>query len=517
MMDNDTVICLENVSVIYRLPRERLSGIKEYTIRFIQRRLEYHEFWALRDVSFEVKRGQVFGVIGRNGAGKSTLLKVIAKVLFPTQGRVVMRGRVAPLLEVGAGFQPELTGRENVFLNSTLLGRTHKDTERLLPEILDFAELEDFIDAPLRTYSTGMVARLGFSVATCIRPEILLVDEVLSVGDAQFQQKCLDRMYSFLDHGTTVVIVSHGMGTIESFCSRALWLNNGRVEACGAADEVARQYVKRFRPQPKADQPVEAVAVAVTDAPFPEEPDLVAVEPAVVEPAPVPALLLPPIPAGPAEPTWSESKSYLTYPDREAVYSAAEVLNIQHGSLTAWVRFRTDQYLWGGIIFHSDDSRYVLFTAGEYFEPGSPPIPLVTARAGGNQRAIDTFYGTVKFPEVSLKLDQISLNEWHLLCLTWQGYPDGSLRLYVDEEMAGEAVYDHHYDNHYRLASQIAIGHRPREWVGELVQKEDGTLEDLRPNTTGSITNSGMEVHSVRLYQRVLTEPDIVSILSEKP
>lgn len=516
MMDNDTVICLENVSVVYRLPRERLSGIKEYTIRFLQRRLEYHEFWALRDVSFEVKRGEVFGVIGRNGAGKSTLLKVIAKVLFPTQGRVVMCGRVAPLLEIGAGFQPELTGRENVFLNSTLLGRTHKDTERLLPEILDFAELEDFIDAPLRTYSTGMVARLGFSVATCIRPEILLVDEVLSVGDAQFQQKCLDRMYSFLDQGTTVVIVSHGMGTIESFCSRALWLNNGRVEAYGAADEVARQYVQRFRPKPKADASAESAAGAVSDAPFPEEPDLVPVAPATAEPASVPALSLPPIPPGPTEPTWNESKTYLTYPDRESVYSAAEVLNIQHGSLTAWVRFRTDQNLWGGIIFHSDDSRYVLFTSGEYSEPDSPPTPLVTARAGGNHRAVDTFYGTVKFPEVCVKLDKISLNEWHLLCLTWQGYPEGRLHLYVDGEMAGEAIYDSHYDNHYRLASQIAIGYRPREWVGELVQKEDGTLVDLRPETTGSVTNSGMEVHGVRLYQRTLIDQEITAILADK-
>jgi len=516
-MSSDEVIRLENVSVVYRLPRERLSGIKEYTIRFLQRRLEYHEFWALREVSFEVRRGEVFGVIGRNGAGKSTLLKVVAKVLYPTQGRVVMRGKVAPLLEIGAGFQPELTGRENVFLNSTLLGRSRKETEQLLPEILDFAELEDFIDAPLRTFSTGMVARLGFAVATCLRPEILLVDEVLSVGDAQFQQKCLDRMYSFLDKGTTIVIVSHGMGTIESFCDRALWLHNGRVEACGKAEDVARQYVKRFRPQPEKEKPGEA------SAPFPEEPALTPEELARWEAAPVPALLLPPVPAGPAEPTWDKARDYITYPNQEAVYTADNVLEVRHGSLTAWARFRSDQYLWGGMIFHSDDSRYVLYTGGVYPESGGQPAPLVTARAGGNRRAVDTFYGTVNFPEVTAKLDQPALlkgdilNEWHLLCLTWQGYPEGRLQLYVDGSMAGETNYDHRHDNHYRLANQIAIGYRPREWLGELEQNEDGTLVESRPETTASVANSGMEVHGVRLYQHTLTEQEIAAILAERP
>jgi ABC-2 type transport system ATP-binding protein len=516
-MSSDAVIRLENVSVVYRLPHERLSGIKEYTIRFLQRRLEYHEFWALRDVSFEVKRGEVFGVIGRNGAGKSTLLKVVAKVLFPTQGRVVMRGRVAPLLEIGAGFQPELTGRENVFLNSTLLGRSHKETDSLLPEILEFAELEEFIDAPLRTYSTGMVARLGFSVATCMRPEILLVDEVLSVGDAQFQQKCLDRMYSFLDQGTTVVIVSHGMGTIESFCDRALWLHNGRVKAYGAAEDVARQYVQHFRPQSEKEKPDKG------SVPFPDEPVLTPEELARSEATSMPALSLSPVPAGPAEPTWSGARDFITYPNREGVYPAAEALEVRHGSLTAWVRFRSDQHLWGGVIFHSDDSRYVLYTGGEYPEGGSQPVPLVIARAGGNRRAIDTFYGTVNFPEVVVKLDQPAslkgevLNEWHLLCLTWQGYPEGRLQLYVDGVMAGETIYDRRHDNHYRLYNQIAIGHRPREWLGELVQNEDGTLVDSRPETTASVTNNGMEVHGVRLYQRVLSEQEIAAILDIKP
>jgi ABC-type polysaccharide/polyol phosphate transport system ATPase subunit len=197
----------------------------------------------LTDVSFEVFRGEVFGVVGRNGAGKSTMLKVMARVLHPTRGRVVMCGRVAPLLELGAGFHPELTGRENVYLNSSLLGYTRKQVDSLFSSILDFAEIGDFIEAPLRTYSTGMVARLGFSVATCMRPDILLVDEVLSVGDSRFQEKCLARMNSFQELGTSIVIVSHNMETVKNFCSRALWLNHGQAEVIGPVSEVIKGYI----------------------------------------------------------------------------------------------------------------------------------------------------------------------------------------------------------------------------------------------------------------------------------
>ncbi len=240
--DDRSVIEFENVSVLYRVPHERVSGIKEYTIRWLQRRIAYQEFWALRDISFVVKRGEVFGVIGRNGAGKSTMLKVMARVLHPTRGRVVMRGKVAPLLELGAGFHPELTGRENVFLNNALLGYTRKDTESQFQSIVEFAEISDFIDAPLRTYSTGMVARLGFAVATSVRPEILLVDEVLSVGDSRFQEKCLARMNSFQKLGTTIVIVSHSMQTISNFCHRALWLNEGKITSIGDVSKVIGNY-----------------------------------------------------------------------------------------------------------------------------------------------------------------------------------------------------------------------------------------------------------------------------------
>ncbi len=240
--DNDTVIRLEDVSVRYRLPRERIVSIKEYAIRKLQRRVQYNDFWALTDVGLEIKRGEVFGIIGCNGAGKSTLLKVISRVLKPTRGRVWLRGRVAPLLELGAGFHPELTGRENVFLNGLLIGYTRAKIESLFSQILDFSEIADFIDAPLRTYSTGMVARLGFAVATMAQPDILIVDEVLSVGDQHFQKKCQDRIQRFQENQTTIILVSHGMQTITSMCERAAWLEKGRLRAIGEARDVVDQY-----------------------------------------------------------------------------------------------------------------------------------------------------------------------------------------------------------------------------------------------------------------------------------
>ncbi len=236
------VLQLSDVSVLYRVPRERVSGIKEFAIRWLQRKVQYEEFWALQGVSFEVQRGEVFGVVGQNGSGKSTMLKVMARVLHPSRGRIVVRGRIFPLLELGAGFHSELTGRENVYLNNALLGHTRKETDRLFQSIVDFAEISDFIDAPIRTYSTGMIARLGFSVATCVQPDILLVDEVLSVGDTRFQEKCLARMQAYREQGTTIVIVSHNLATIENFCQRAVWLDHGHARALGNVAEVVRQY-----------------------------------------------------------------------------------------------------------------------------------------------------------------------------------------------------------------------------------------------------------------------------------
>lgn len=238
----ETAILVDNVSVRYRVPRERIGTFKEYMIRRVQRRVQHDDFCALQDVSFQVHAGEVLGIIGRNGAGKSTLLKVIARVLRPTEGRVRIRGRVAPLLEFGAGFHPELTGRENVFLNGALLGFSHSEMQAKFKEIVDFAELWDFIDAPLRTYSSGMVARLGFAVATDVNPDILIIDEVLSVGDTAFQQKSIERIQGFRAAGATILFVSHSLGMVEAMCDRILWLDHGQVMADGNPDAVIRRY-----------------------------------------------------------------------------------------------------------------------------------------------------------------------------------------------------------------------------------------------------------------------------------
>jgi len=237
-------VTFEDVSVCYRVPKEKLSGIKEYAIRLIQRRLQFEDFWALRGVNFQVRKGEVFGIVGRNGAGKSTSLKIIARILQPTKGRMITRGSIAPFLELGAGFHPELTGRENIFLNSALLGYSRKQTNEHLDEIIEFANIGDFLEAPIRTYSTGMIARLGFSVATTVRPDILLIDEVLSVGDVSFQEKCVTRINSFRDEGTTIVIVSHAMETIKQICERAMWLGDGEIRGIGPASEVVNDYIE---------------------------------------------------------------------------------------------------------------------------------------------------------------------------------------------------------------------------------------------------------------------------------
>jgi len=253
--DRQTLIRLEQVSVSYHAPRERIRTIKEYAIRTLKGGVTHQEFQALSEVSFDVRAGEVFGIVGRNGAGKSTLLKVISRVLRPTSGRVQVEGHVAPLLELGAGFHSELSGRENIFLNGTLLGLKRAEIESAFDEIVDFAELWDFVDAPLRTYSTGMAVRLGFSVATAFRPDILLVDEVLSVGDERFQEKCAARMTEFRQQGTTILLVTHDSRLVMSMCDRALWLDHGRVGAVGPVDQVISAYhaaADRLQPQRRA-------------------------------------------------------------------------------------------------------------------------------------------------------------------------------------------------------------------------------------------------------------------------
>jgi ABC-type polysaccharide/polyol phosphate transport system ATPase subunit len=239
----EPAILLDTVSVRYIAPGERIGSFKEYAIRRLQGRVDFRVVWALREVSLSIGVGEVFGIIGRNGAGKSTLLKVLARVLRPTSGRVVVRGRVAPLLELGSGFHVELTGRENVYLNGMLLGMSAADLDRLYPEIVEFAEIGEFIDAPLRTYSTGMVTRLGFAVATAQRPEILLLDEVLSVGDIGFQEKCKARIDDFRRQGTTIILISHSPQLLRDTCARAAWLDHGHLRGSGAVDDVLAAYL----------------------------------------------------------------------------------------------------------------------------------------------------------------------------------------------------------------------------------------------------------------------------------
>lgn len=242
-----SIINLENVSVRYRLPSERIGTLKEYTIRLLQRRVRHRDFWAVHDLSLSINRGEVFGIVGDNGAGKSTLLKVISKVLRPTTGRVRIYGKIAPLLELGAGFHPELSGRENVFLNGALLGYSHEEMTAVFDEVVDFSELSEFIDAPIRTYSSGMYARLGFAVATAHQPEILIVDEILSVGDEAFQRKCTDRITGFRENGATVLMVSHNLGLISEMCDRAAWLDHGKLMKIGTAEKVIEMYREGFQ------------------------------------------------------------------------------------------------------------------------------------------------------------------------------------------------------------------------------------------------------------------------------
>ena len=243
---NMQAICVTGVSVKYRLPKQAIRSIKEYVVyRLKGGRNEYHEFWALKSVDIESQRGKVVGIIGRNGAGKSTLLKVLAGVIKPIEGKVQMNGRIAPLIELGAGFDPELTGRENTYLNGTILGCTNREISQKIDQIIAFSELGEFIDAPLRTYSSGMIARLGFAIATDVDPDILIVDEILGVGDAGFQAKCTKRMEGFTEKGVTILLVTHDLAQVEKMCDYVYWLERGTVHTHGKPSEVVAEY-KRF-------------------------------------------------------------------------------------------------------------------------------------------------------------------------------------------------------------------------------------------------------------------------------
>lgn len=236
------MIKVDNVTLDYKVQHQKTSGLKEYVINYFKGKITYDAFRALEDVSFEIKQGEVVGVIGRNGAGKSTLLKVIAGVLKPTAGTVEIKGALSPMLELGTGFDYDLTGRENIFLNGAILGYSKEFLESKYQEIIDFSELEEFIDQPLRTYSSGMAMRLGFSVSVMVNPEILIVDEVLGVGDAHFMEKSQSKMRELISGGTTVLMVSHNLPSIEKFCSRVIWLDQGNLIMDGNANEVCREY-----------------------------------------------------------------------------------------------------------------------------------------------------------------------------------------------------------------------------------------------------------------------------------
>jgi ABC-2 type transport system ATP-binding protein len=237
------IVEAQRLGLTYRLARNSASSAKEFAIRLLKRQVSYERLQALDDVSFSVAQGEVFGVIGHNGAGKSTLLKILARVLPPTAGRVVVRGAVAPMIELGAGFNGEMTGRENVVLYGALLGREPRDMRRRAEAIAEWAGLVEFLDVPVRSYSTGMVARLGFSVATDTRPDLLIVDEVLSVGDQEFQTRSADRIAEMMRGGTSVVLVSHALETVRDLAQRVMWLDHGRAKMLAPAADVIDSYI----------------------------------------------------------------------------------------------------------------------------------------------------------------------------------------------------------------------------------------------------------------------------------
>lgn len=241
-MKEITAVKVKNVGMRFNLSQERVDNLKEYLIKFVRRDLKYDEFWALKDIDFEIKKGERLGVLGLNGSGKSTLLKVVSGVLKPSVGSVQTKGIVAPLLELGAGFSAEYTGRENIYLYGAVLGYTKEFLDEKFDEIVDFSGLGEFIEVPLKNYSSGMKARLGFSIATVVEPDILILDEVLSVGDKKFRRKSEKKIMSMFDRGVTVLFVSHSLEQVCRLCDRAIILDSGRLVAKGSVEKVARIY-----------------------------------------------------------------------------------------------------------------------------------------------------------------------------------------------------------------------------------------------------------------------------------
>ena len=239
-----TVIKVKDVGMEFNLSQEKVDNLKEYIIKLLKRELLFQEFWALKNISFEIKKGDRVGIIGLNGAGKSTLLKIISGVMKPTEGTVDIKGKLVPLLELGAGFDNNYTGRENIFLNGAMLGYTKEFLEEKYKDIVEFSEIGKFIDVPIKNYSSGMRARLGFSIATVMEPEILVLDEVLSVGDAKFKKKSEERIMSLFNKGVTVLFVSHSTEQVKRLCNKAIWLEKGKIVMQGDAEEVCNKYAE---------------------------------------------------------------------------------------------------------------------------------------------------------------------------------------------------------------------------------------------------------------------------------
>ena len=241
-MQNEIAVRVKDMGIRFNLNKERVDNLKEYMIKFLRRDLKYNEFWALKEITFDIKKGERLGVLGLNGSGKSTLLKAVSGVLKPSEGSIHTNGVIAPLLELGAGFSPEYTGRENIYLYGAVLGYSKKFLDERFDEIVDFSGLGEFIEVPIKNYSSGMKARLGFSIATVVEPDILILDEVLSVGDKRFRKKSENKIMSMFDKGVTVLFVSHSLEQVMRLCDKAIILDSGRLVAKGSVEKVGRIY-----------------------------------------------------------------------------------------------------------------------------------------------------------------------------------------------------------------------------------------------------------------------------------
>lgn len=245
----DNIIIVDDVTMRFNLAEEKTDSIKEYIMKLAKGKIRFNEFYALKNISLDIKRGDSVALIGKNGSGKSTLLKILAGVMYPTKGEVTVKGTIAPLIELGAGFDMELTARENIYLNGAIMGFNRDFMDAHFQEIVDFSELQQFLDVPLKNFSSGMIARLGFSIATFVKADILIVDEVLAVGDYRFQEKCKAKIAEILQGGTTLLFVSHSAEQVKQLCAKAVWLDHGNLMVYGDTEEVYAMYEKKYNSQ----------------------------------------------------------------------------------------------------------------------------------------------------------------------------------------------------------------------------------------------------------------------------